>query len=164
MRQQKTNRHPGFLPGCLLVMLHYLVATAPVVATTGVDSAAAVATATVRTEKNDNDQKNDPAVVAQKVHLFPSLRALNSYYVKGKKWCRIYFVKKGLLHLDAEGVFSPRRRMRILRVGEKTTKKAKQSSYNFKIVCFESKNRYFQAMKCAHLKIPVFFILLFGLC
>ncbi len=62
------------------------VATATVVAATAV---AGVATATVRTEKNNNNQKNDPAVVAQKVHLFPSLRALNSYYAKGKKGCRI---------------------------------------------------------------------------
>ena len=71
-----------------------LVATATVVATAGIDSAAAVATATVRTEKNDNDQKNDPAVVAKKVHLFPSLRALNSYYVQAKIRCRIYCIKK----------------------------------------------------------------------
>lgn len=71
-------------------MLHQSVATATVVATAGVDSAAAVATATVRTKQDDNDQKNDPAVVAKKVHLFPSLRALNSYYAKVKIGCRIF--------------------------------------------------------------------------
>lgn len=72
-----------------------LVATATVVAAAGVSGATAIATttATVRTEKNDNDQKNDPAVIAKKVHLFPSLRALNSYYAQGKMWCRIYCVK-----------------------------------------------------------------------
>ncbi len=80
-------------------MLHQSVATATVVATAGVDSAAAVATATVRTKQDDNDQKNDPAVVAKKVHLFPSLRALNSYYAKAKMWCRdfkkCFFEKAG---------------------------------------------------------------------
>ena len=64
-----------------------LVAAATVVTAAGVGGAG-VAAATVRTEKNDNDQKNDPAVIAQKVHLFPSLRALNSYYAKEEMWCR----------------------------------------------------------------------------
>lgn len=66
-----------------------LVTTATVVASAGVGGAGvATATAAVRTEKNDNDQKNDPTVIAQKVHRFPSLRALNSYYANGKMLCK----------------------------------------------------------------------------
>ena len=66
-----------------------LVAAATVVTAAGVGGAGvATATAAVRTEKNDNDQKNDPTVIAQKVHRFPSLRALNSYYAKGNRRCR----------------------------------------------------------------------------
>ena len=62
-----------------------LVATATVVATAAV---AGIAAAIVGTEKNNDDQKDDPAVVTEKVHLFPSLRALTSYYAKGNRWCK----------------------------------------------------------------------------
>ncbi len=56
------------------------VATAAVVAITGIAGVAGIATAIVGTEKNNDDQKDDPAIVTEKVHLFPSLRALTSYY------------------------------------------------------------------------------------
>ncbi len=66
-----------------------LVAAATVVTAAGVGGAGVATAATaVRTEKNDNDQKNDPTVIAQKVHRFPSLRALNSYYANGKMLCK----------------------------------------------------------------------------
>ena len=56
------------------------VASATVVATTGVAGVAGIASAIIRSHKDDNDQKNDPAIVTQEVHRFPSFPALNSYY------------------------------------------------------------------------------------
>ena len=62
------------------------VAAAGIVA--GAGAAAAVAAAIVRTHKDNDNQKDYPAVVAEKVHRLPSLRALNSYYAKGGGVCK----------------------------------------------------------------------------
>lgn len=62
------DRVPFFLPS--QAASDVSVAAAAIVASAGI---AAVAAAVVGTHEDDNDQKNDPAVITEKVHRIPSL-------------------------------------------------------------------------------------------